>query len=109
MPHTLPVALIVNPARARQVAADDALERQHLQPAHEHGPAGEVGIPGLGREVRGSIDSWWLGTISAVWSNQNRESPVRTRPLSGIGVGMTTSKAEMRSEATRSRRPSPAS
>jgi hypothetical protein len=46
----------------------------------------------------------WLGTISSVRSNQNFESPVSTRPLSGIGVGRTTSKAEMRSEATISRR-----
>ena len=31
--------------------------------------------------------------MSAVWSNQKRDSPVRTRPLSGIGVGRTTSNA----------------
>src|SRR5215471_14495119 len=35
-----------------------------------------------------------------VRSNQNAESAVSTRPLSGIGVGMITSKALMRSDAT---------
>ena len=33
----------------------------------------------------------WLGTMSAVRSNQNVDSPVSTLPLSGIGVGCTTS------------------
>ena len=42
--------------------------------------------------------------MSAVRSNQNTDRPVRTLPLSGIGVGSTTSYAEMRSEATISRR-----
>ena len=42
----------------------------------------------------------WLGTMWVVWSNQNRDSAVSTRPLCGIGVGMITSKAEIRSEAT---------
>src|ERR1035437_3748498 len=41
---------------------------------------------------------------SAVWANQKRDRPVSTRPLSGIGVGRTTSKAESRSLATSSRR-----
>src|SRR3954447_1033371 len=46
----------------------------------------------------------WLGTTPAVRSNQNLERPVRTRPLSGIGVGMITSNAEIRSDATSSMR-----
>ena len=37
-------------------------------------------------------------------SNQNRESAVSTLPLSGIGVGSTTSNADMRSDATSSSR-----
>src|SRR4051794_3563358 len=41
---------------------------------------------------------------SLVRANQKPESPVRTRPLSGISVGRTTSKVEMRSLATSSRR-----
>src|SRR5215212_11071867 len=52
-------------------------------------------------------DSMWFGTSSSVSSNQNVESPVSTAPLSGIGVGWTTSYVEIRSEATiriRSRR-----
>ena len=44
------------------------------------------------------------GRCPAVRSNQNTDRPVRTLPLSGIGVGSTTSYAEMRSEATISRR-----
>src|SRR4051812_2700442 len=41
-----------------------------------------------------------------VRANQKPERPVRTRPLSGIGVGRTTSNVEMRSLATSSRRSS---
>src|SRR3954469_14082112 len=44
--------------------------------------------------------------MSCVRANQNADSPVRTRPLSGISVGSTTSKVEMRSLATSSRRSS---
>ena len=33
----------------------------------------------------------WLGQMSAVRSSQNAVSPVSTFPLSGIGVGCTTS------------------
>jgi hypothetical protein len=39
--------------------------------------------------------------MSRVRSNQKADSPVRTRPLSGIGVGRTTSKVEIRSLAAR--------
>jgi hypothetical protein len=42
----------------------------------------------------------WFGTIARVRPNQNAERPVSTRPLSGIGVGNTTSKVEIRSLAT---------
>jgi hypothetical protein len=56
--------------------------------------------------IPGSVSSRWLGIIDAVSANQNREIAVRTRPLSGTRVGRTTSKAEMRSEATRTTRPS---
>src|SRR6476646_7775106 len=50
--------------------------------------------------------SRWFGTIELVRANQRAESPVSTRPLSGISVGRTTSKVEMRSLATSSRRSS---
>ena len=33
----------------------------------------------------------WFGTMSRVSPNHSTESPVSTRPLSGIGVGWTTS------------------
>src|SRR5690242_13687772 len=41
-----------------------------------------------------------------VRANQNADSPVSTRPLSGISVGRTTSNVEIRSLATSSRRSS---
>src|SRR5581483_4193038 len=44
--------------------------------------------------------------MSRVRANQKPERPVSTRPLSGIGVGSTTSKVEMRSLATSSSRSS---
>src|SRR6059058_1447375 len=52
------------------------------------------------------MESMWFGTIGPSSVNQKPERPVRTRPLSGISVGRTTSKVEMRSLATRSRRSS---
>src|SRR5262249_58183946 len=53
----------------------------------------------------GTRTSWWA-TRPRVGTNQNRDTPVRTRPLSGISVGRTTSKALRRSEATIRRRSS---
>src|SRR3954468_7595389 len=50
--------------------------------------------------------SRWLDTRSDVRVNQKPDRPVSTRPLSGISVGRMTSKVEMRSLATRSKRSS---
>src|SRR5436190_5556501 len=50
--------------------------------------------------------SRWFRTIELVRANQNADSPARTRPLSGISVGSTTSNVEMRSLATSSSRSS---
>src|SRR5213595_3838358 len=44
--------------------------------------------------------------MSRVRANQKPDSPVSTRPLSGISVGRTTSNVEIRSLATSSRRSS---
>ena len=44
--------------------------------------------------------------IPSVAPNQNRDIPVSTLPLSGMVVGRTTSKADIRSDATSARRPS---
>src|SRR5262245_12523391 len=55
----------------------------------------------------GATPTRWFGTIDSVRENQNRDRPVRTRPLSGISVGRTTSNADSRSDATRSNRSSP--
>src|ERR671937_542642 len=52
------------------------------------------------------MPSRWFAQIPVVRANQKPDSPVRTRPLSGISVGSTTSNVEMRSLATRSRRSS---
>src|SRR5690349_14060332 len=52
----------------------------------------------------GETETRWFSTRSPVRENQNRDRPVRTRPLSGISVGRTTSKALRRSDATRRRR-----
>ena len=41
----------------------------------------------------------WVGIIRATRSNQKADSPVSTRPLSGIPVGNTTSNADRRSVA----------
>src|SRR5436190_5358 len=49
----------------------------------------------------GETDTRWFAIRSSVRENQNRERPVRTRPLSGISVGRTTSNALRRSDATR--------
>src|SRR6185312_14272727 len=48
--------------------------------------------------------SRWLAQTLRVRANQNADRPVSTRPLSGISVGSTTSKVEIRSLATSSRR-----
>src|SRR2546422_7719523 len=48
----------------------------------------------------------WFGTIACSSVNQKPERPVSTRPLSGISVGRTTSKVEIRSLATSSSRSS---
>src|ERR687892_38656 len=53
--------------------------------------------------------SKWFGTIARVRANQKPDRPVSTRPLSGISVGSTTSKVEIRSLATSSRRSSSSS
>ena len=60
----------------------------------------------VGRRSPASVESRWLGTIDRVSANQNRDRPVRTRPLSGMAVGSTTSNALIRSLATSSSRPS---
>jgi hypothetical protein len=56
-----------------------------------------------------STEIRWLGTMSVIWSSQKAVRPVSTRPLWGMGWSSTTSKAEIRSDVTISRRSSPAS
>ena len=64
---------------------------------------------GRSNPAGGSSETRWLGARSVISSNQNAVMAVSTRPLSGIGSAITTSKAEMRSDVTNSRLPSPAS
>src|SRR5687768_8480830 len=54
----------------------------------------------------GAVPTRWFGTMWPVWANQNRDRPVKTRPLSGISDGSTTSNADSRSDATSSNRSS---
>ena len=54
--------------------------------------------PATSSGTRSSIR--WLGTIEPVVSNQKIDIWVSTLPFSGIGSGRTTSKAEIRSDAT---------
>ncbi len=42
----------------------------------------------------------WLGMIAPSFSNQKLDTAVSTRPLSGIGSGRMTSKADSRSVVT---------
>ena len=69
--------------------------------------------PFASRKARGNLRRSmlmrWFGTIFAVLRNQYVESWVRTLPLSGIGVGRTTSNAESRSLATMTSLSPPAS
>jgi len=53
------------------------------------------------------VDRRWLGATLASCPDQNAVMAVSTRPLSGMGSAMTTSKAEMRSEVTMANRSSP--
>ncbi|GIW15160.1 MAG: hypothetical protein KatS3mg063_1013 [Tepidiforma sp.] len=46
----------------------------------------------------------WFGTTAPIRSNHQAESIVSTFPFPGIGVGSTTSSAEIRSVATISSR-----
>src|SRR5258705_2623885 len=76
-----------------------------IRPRRSAASAGSDGPPpGISS---GATPTRWFATRSPVRPNQNRDRPVRTRPLSGIGVGRTTSKALSRSDAIRSRRSSP--
>src|SRR5439155_11693806 len=63
-------------------------------------PARSSVVRAAGGNSSCSIVIRWLGASSAVRSNQNTDSAVSTRPLSGMGVGMMTSKALIRSDAT---------
>ena len=58
--------------------------------------------PAVSGKSVGSADTRWFATMDAVASNQNVDSAVSTRPLSGIRSSSTTSKTEMRSDATTS-------
>ena len=117
--------LVLLPARAGQEATHDGLDRDDLGRLADHDPPAprrevlDVERPRRGRRRarrwppprrpgrwprRRRAGGW--GRVDSVSANQNRDSPVRTRPLSGISVGSTTSKALIRSEAMSSSRPS---
>ena len=62
-----------------------------------------------GAEAAGSRLTRWLGATGDSSSSQKAVIAVSTRPLSGMGSAITTSKADMRSDATNRSRSSPAS
>ena len=55
-----------------------------------------------GSAPNGSGSTMWLGTMALVLSNQKLAICVSTTPLSGMGVGKITSKADRRSVVTMS-------
>ena len=90
---------VLLPPVPEQVAAHDALEPDRLRRAHEHRPPADLARASRGSRS-GRTRSRDSARCSAVWSNQNCDRPVSTRPLSGISSGSTTSNTEMRSLAT---------
>ena len=49
------VRLVLLQGRAGQIPPDDALEGEHLGPAHEHGPPGDVPEGGRARDPLGDL------------------------------------------------------
>ena len=86
-------------AEPGEVAAHDALDRQHLGRRHSMRPAARARRRAR-RSTRWRSGGW--APASASCSNQNADIAVSTRPLSGIGRRQDTSKAEIRSEVTMS-------
>ncbi len=104
MPQTAAALLIFLPAGARQIAADDALDRHDLglaAPACCGRPAARGSTSG-GQVRSARRRSRACGCGSPSWSNQKALICVSTRPLSGIPVGRTQSKALIRSVLTSS-------
>ena len=106
MPQTAAACAVLLPAGAGQVAAHHALDRHHLAscaPASS-GPASSSALGGERRPHRRQV-----GARGGDWARRGKSSqksvrPVSTRPLSGMPVGSTQSKALMRSVATMTRR-----
>jgi hypothetical protein len=69
----------------------------------------DTSAPAVSGKSVGSDEMRWLGTRSAVRSNQKVDRPVSTRPLSGMRSSSTTSNTEIRSDATMSMRSCPTS
>ena len=109
-PHTRPVSRYSfhpepdrYPRATHSIGTTSARRTSMARPAsHSRSSAEDSG------NLATSAVSRWLATMCDVRSNQKRDRPVRTRPLSGIAWGRTTSNAEIRSVATISRS-SPAS
>ena len=83
---------VLLPAGAREVAADDAPRSAGPRRAADHHPAAQLvgDAPSLGQQRAGSSTgsrrrAGGSGRRRPSRANQNRDSPVSTRPLSGIG------------------------
>ena len=99
MPQTVPLAWYSFQPEPGEVAADDRLDRDDVGRLADHHPAAQPssGPRSAGgypfdrtssrrspRRPSGPCRAGGSGTIPAVSANQNRDRPVRTRPLSGI-------------------------
>ena len=99
-----------------EIADRLAAELPHVDVLHR--PAreglGPAYVAGFGRALSAGadlvleMDPAQNGRVMYSLQNQNFDSPVSTRPLSGTGSAITTSNADTRSEATKSNRPSAA-
>ena len=63
------------------------------QRAHEHDPPGERGVRASAGRASSSVETRWLGRRRRGARTRTRVIAVSTRPLSGTGSAMTTSKA----------------
>ena len=102
---TVPVRDVLVVGLTGEASAHDALDRQHLGAPHEHRASVQCASiarkPTTDRSITaGSHVTSALGTVDANSWIQKSVSPVSTRPFSGIGSFITTSKALRRSEAT---------
>ena len=81
-PHTVPDSSVLRPARAGEVAAGHALDRDHLGPPDQHRPSGERRLAGeRRREVRRIDGQDVVGDRSASRVEPEQRQPGQHPPL----------------------------